>query len=114
MNAKVTLWWKNGNPPMTRTMDESQVERYLANVKETGTLKGYVVDATPEPPAKRRRDDIHPGDPVRVEHSLYYGMCIAEDGDRITVRFNDGTVQENVPRRMFVPMWTADTPKDQA
>lgn len=108
MNAKVTTWWKNGTAPITREMRESEVENYLKNLPRD-ILKGYVVDAAPEDTAKRSRYDIHTGDPVRIEHTLHYGLVKSEDGpgpeDRITVQMNDGN-EVTAKRRLFVPMWT--------
>lgn len=58
-------------------------------------------------PNKRSRNDIHPGDAVRVEHSQQYGLCIAEEGpepeDKITVRLKGGEEWSAV-RRLFVPV----------
>lgn len=107
MNAKVTTWWKTGQEPVTRTMLESEVEAYLKNLPREN-LKGYVVDAAPEPP-KRSRYDIHTGDPVRIQHTLSYGLVKSEEGpgpeDKITVQMNDGT-ELTGKRRLFLPMWT--------
>ncbi|QFG12139.1 Hypothetical Protein OBI_RACECAR_299 [Arthrobacter phage Racecar] len=52
--------------------------------------------------AKRSRDDIHPGDPVRFYGSTRYGLCVAEEGDTITVRMNDGR-EVTTFRSAFLP-----------
>ncbi|UDL16701.1 hypothetical protein SEA_ATUIN_8 [Arthrobacter phage Atuin] len=46
MNAKVTTWWKRGGDPVVKTMPESMVQKYLANLPQD-LLKGYIVDAAP-------------------------------------------------------------------
>jgi hypothetical protein len=64
-------------------------------------------------PNKRHRNDIHPGDIARFEHTLLLVEVLAEDGpepeDRITVRWEDGTTTHS-KRKMFVP-WVDREPK---
>ena len=50
----------------------------------------------------KRRDDIHPGDPVRFYGSTRYGLCVAEKDDTITVRMNDGR-EVTTFRSWFLP-----------
>jgi hypothetical protein len=47
MNAKVTTYWMFGKAPITQTMPEDRVQKYLDNCRSAGTLKGYIVDAVP-------------------------------------------------------------------
>ena len=59
MNAKVTTYWRFGKP-ITQTMPEDEVERYLKTAREAGTMKGYIVDAVP-------LDEIQPRAPIPFE-----------------------------------------------
>lgn len=72
MNAKVTTYWMFGKP-IVQVMPENEVEAYLNTCRNTGTMKGYIVDAVPAE-IQPRAPIFEPGEKVLVTGAVAYAV----------------------------------------